>query len=67
MKISIKRFDVAMEPNNNGVEFEVRDGDRFLGDFIVDKTGIVWCSGKTTKKCGIRKDWNELIELIQNK
>lgn len=65
MKVSIKNFSVDMVLKTKGVEFEVRDNsNNFLGDFIVTKTGVIWCEGKTDRKNGVHKTWDELIELL---
>ena len=65
MKVNIKKFDVKMELKTNGIEFEVRDNnDLFLGDMIINKTGLVWCEGRTTKANGVKKDWAKVIELF---
>lgn len=64
MKIKIKKFEVDMELKNKGVELEVRNTkDEFLGDIVITKTGIIWCQGKTSIKNGVRKSWEEIIEI----
>lgn len=66
MKVCIKKFNVYMELKNSGIEFEVRDNDdTFLGDFVINKTGLIWCKGKTSSKNGIKKNWAEVISLFE--
>jgi len=68
MKVSIKNISVAMEIKNKGVEFEVRDNqDKFLGDFHITKSEIVWCKGKTDKENGKKFRWAKFIEMMENK
>lgn len=60
MKVNIKDFDVEMEIKNNGIEFEVRSNEnKFLGDFIVTKSGLIWCEGKTSRKNGVKISWDK--------
>jgi hypothetical protein len=68
MKVNIKSFDVNMEVKSNGIEFEVRstDGLNQLGDCYLTMTGLVWCSGKTTKANGVRISWNEFMTIMTN-
>ena len=66
MKVSIKSFDVEMEIKRGGVEFGVRDiKGNGLGSFIVTKTGLIWCKGRTTRANGKQVDWSKFIEWIQ--
>jgi hypothetical protein len=57
-----------MELKNKGMEFEVRepDGSSHLGDVLVNKTGFVWCRGKTSHQKGIRKTWKEFIAWAES-
>lgn len=67
MKVTIKAFNVDMEVKNNGIEFEVKssDGTKHLGDLILTKTALVWCPGRTRADKGIKKTWEEFIELMK--
>lgn len=66
MKVSIKSFDVEMNVKNKGVEFDVYgNDDKFKGDFIVTKTGVTWCKGKTPRKNGVKVSWDDIIRLIE--
>ncbi len=63
MKVGIKKFDVQMVLRNNGIELEVRNNkDEFLGDCVVNKKGLIWCQGRTIRKNGKSKTWEEFIE-----
>ena len=64
MIVKIKQFNIEMELKNKGMELEIRNtkGD-FLGDMIINKTGIIWCKGKRGKDNGVQKNWEEIIAL----
>ena len=65
MKISVKDLHADMELKNKGMELEVRDTNgEFRGDFIITKSGVIWCDGKTQRANGIKKNWDELIKLL---
>jgi len=65
MNVSIKKFDVYMELKNKGIELEVRTTkNEHLGDLVVTRTGLIWCQGRTTRKCGVGKNWEEIIEYF---
>lgn len=65
MKVGIKSFDVNMEVKNNGIEFEVYDNDdKFRGDLIVTKKGVIWCEGRKRRKNGVAVSWNEFIDWM---
>ena len=63
MKVTIKSFDVGMEVKNSGIEFDIHspDGENFLGDLILTKTGLIWCDGKTSRANGKKVSWQEFI------
>jgi hypothetical protein len=63
MKVSIKNLGVSLEEDNKGVEFDINDNqDKFLGSMTVNKSGLVWCRGKTKAKAS----WKDLIEWMDN-
>jgi hypothetical protein len=66
MKVSIKKFDVAMDVKTNGIEFEVYEpnGVAFKGDCIITKTGLIWCEGKETRANGVKVNWNDFIKWM---
>ncbi len=67
MKVSIKKFDVAMDVKTNGIEFDVYDNDgTFRGDCIVTKTGITWCEGKVQRKNGVKVSWDDFIAWMND-
>jgi hypothetical protein len=67
MKVAIKSFDVGMDIKNNGIELEVKDtSGKQLGDLIITKTQVIWCSGKTTRANGISVKWQDFIQLMQS-
>ena len=54
-----------MDVKTKGVEFRVKDNEgKFLGDMYVTSTGLVWCSGRTTKEKGIKVSWADFIEWM---
>ena len=62
MKVSIKDLSVFMEIKNRGIELEVRDTHGYhLGDLILNKAGLIWCPGRTTRKNGIKRSWAQFI------
>ncbi len=66
MKIGIKDLAVSMDVKNNGVEFDVYDtNDKFLGDLVVTKSKLVWCSGKTQVAHGHVIKWADFIAYMQ--
>jgi hypothetical protein len=66
MKVGIKTFDVQMDVKNNGIEFQVYDNqDKFLGDFFVTKTGVIWCKGRTKKANGRKVNWAQFITYME--
>ncbi|MDB4614554.1 hypothetical protein OAH18_02565 [bacterium] len=68
MQVAIKNFDVNMQVKSNGIEFEVRspDGKTQLGDCYLTMTGLVWCSGKTSKKNGTKINWKDVITILES-
>jgi hypothetical protein len=66
MKVWIKSFDVGMEVKNSGVEFEVysADGTKHQGDFVLTKSAVIWCEGRTKRENGKRITWDKFIELM---
>lgn len=68
MKVSIKSFDVAMDVKTKGIEFEVYgNDDKFKGDCIVTKTGLIWCKGKTGRDKGIKISWDKFMTWAEAK
>ena len=65
MNVRIKQFDVAMEIKNKGIEIDVSDSEKHLGDLYVTKTALIWCKGKTKKKNGKKISWTEFISKMQ--
>ncbi len=69
MNVKIKKFEIDMDVKTKGIEFEVRtpDGKTQRGDCYLTMTGLIWCSGKTSKKNGIKVTWDEFIDLLSSK
>jgi hypothetical protein len=63
MRVIIKDFAVNMELGNNGITFDVYDGDTHLGDIRIGRGTIEWCRGKAHS--GHKIGWPQLIELIE--
>jgi hypothetical protein len=67
MKVGIKSFDVDMDVKNKGVEFEIYgNDDKFRGDCILTKTGLIWCEGKTSRAKGVSVTWDDFIEWMNS-
>lgn len=69
MDVRIKKLEVEMAVKSNGMELEIREpnGVARLGDCYVTMTGLTWCTGKTSKKNGVKISWNQLIEILDSK
>lgn len=68
MKVHVKDMAVDMEVKTKGIEFGVWDNnDTFRGDCIVNKTGLIWCQGKTTKAKGKKVSWDEFIQWMDER
>ena len=66
MNVGIKKFDVAMEVKNKGVELEVRTpADEHQGDLILTKTHLIWCEGRTRRANGKRVSWKEFTDWMK--
>lgn len=66
MKVTIKDLQVKMALGNNGVELEVRNlQDQHLGDLCIGRAAIEWCSGRTARGNGVRKNWHDLIAFFE--
>jgi hypothetical protein len=65
VKVGIKDLAVTMEIKNKGIELEVYDKDKFLGDLVVTKTKLVWCPGKTAVENGHPIKWADFIAYMQ--
>lgn len=56
---------IQMEVKNKGVEFEIRNNNNeHIGDIIINKTGLIWCEGRTSKKNGKRKTCEEVRQYF---
>jgi hypothetical protein len=68
VNVWIKSFDVDMTVKNSGIELEVREpnGGALLGDFIVTKTGLIWCKGRTRRSNGKKISWHELAAYLDS-
>lgn len=65
-KVSIKELSVDMDIKNTGVELDVYDGAKHLGDLIVTKTGLIWCKGKTGRAHGKKASWEEFAKWMES-
>jgi hypothetical protein len=66
MKVSIKDLQVEMPLGNNGIELDVYDGDKHLGDLMIGRGAVEWCEGKTRRGNGVRVKWKELIAWFES-
>ena len=69
MEVKIKEFNVDMEVKTSGIEFEVRDpsGEEHLGDLILTSTRLIWCRSRVRRENGVRIEWQEFIDLMNNR
>jgi hypothetical protein len=66
LRINIKKFAVAMELKNTGMELEVRDTqNNFLGDLCIKRSGVEWCAGRKKAGHGVLINWDEFINLFK--
>ena len=65
MNVKIKQFDVEMEIKNKGIEIDVSDAEKHLGDLYITKTALIWCKGRTDKKNGKKIEWPKFIEMME--
>lgn len=66
MNVTIKDLQVTMDLGNNGMELQIKDNQgNHLGDLRTGKAKIEWCRGRIRSGNGIKKDWLEIIELIE--
>ena len=67
MKVNVKRFNVDMEVKNAGIEFEVRspNGQKHLGDLVLNKASLIWCPGQTQPQNGYKIKWEDFIKLVE--
>lgn len=67
MDVTSKKFSVAMDVKTSGVEFQVNDvGDGQKGDLIVNRTGVIWCPGRTTPANGNKAAWEEFMAWMES-
>ena len=67
MQVKIKDFTVDMEIKNKGMEIGVFSPQgKHRGDLIVTKTSLIWCSGRTSRKNGVKVSWNEFIKWMES-
>ena len=64
MNVKIKQFDVEMEIKNKGIEIDVSDTEKHLGDLYVTSTCLIWCKGRIRKKNGKKVTWPKFIEMM---
>ena len=67
MKVTVKRFNVAMEVKTSGIEFEVRspNGKEHLGDLVLTKSRLIWCPGQVKPENGHKISWSDFIDWAQ--
>ena len=65
MKVSIKDLSVKMDLGNNGITFDVYDGETFLGDLKVARGNVEWCKGRTRAGNGVKVNWKDLITFFE--
>jgi hypothetical protein len=67
VRVSIKELNVpTMDIKNKGIELDVYDGEKHLGDLVVTKTGVTWCKGKTPPRNGKKVSWATFITMMES-
>lgn len=67
MNVNIKNFDVKMEVKNKGIELEVKNpSGKHIGDLVITKTRLEWCSGKTQPGNGKSVTWENFIKILES-
>jgi hypothetical protein len=65
MQVSIKELNIPLKVGNTGTEFQVKSTQgEHRGRFIVNKTGVIWCKGKTSNENGKCMSWDDLIDCL---
>lgn len=67
MKVSVKDLAVTMELGNKGIELDVYDGDKHLGDLRIGKATIEWCKGRTRQGNGVQVKWADLVKWFEDR
>ena len=68
MEVKIKDLGIELEVKSKGIEFGVRDNSgAHLGDLYLTSTRMIWCNGRTHKENGIEIDWEDFIEMMNNR
>jgi hypothetical protein len=69
MKVFVKDLQVDIELKNNGMELGIYtpDGNTFLGDCVVTKSGLEWCKGKTAWGNGEKISWKDFIAYMESR
>lgn len=68
MKVKIKKFNIQMElGKGNSIELGVNNTNGgHIGDFVLGKRYVEWCSGKTHAGHGVKLKWEQLIEYYMS-
>ena len=66
MEVSIKNFDVQMQIKNKGIELDVYDTGKHLGDLVVTKKHLIWCKGRTRRQNGKKLTWAQFTAYMEN-
>lgn len=68
MNVWIKQFDVKMEVKTKGMELEVKDtNERQMGDLVITKAHLIWCSGRTGRNNGKKISWKDFIDYMESR
>jgi hypothetical protein len=68
MKVSIKKFAVAMDIKNSGIELDVYTNDGVhRGDLVINKASLIWCAGRTTPQNGKRISWDDFTRYMESR
>lgn len=66
MQVQITKIGPSIPLKKKGMEVRVHDRTgEHQGDLIISQTGLTWCPGKTTRKRGVRINWNDFIQYAE--
>lgn len=67
MEVQMKKITspITIGTKGNGVVFQVKDGDKHLGDLVVTRSRMEWCPGRTKEGNGYPVPWRKLKETLK--
>jgi len=66
MQVSIKDFNVEMKIKTKGIELQIHDQNKHLGDLVVSQSKVIWCKGRTRPANGVALTWPKFIAMMES-